>query len=63
MKLVDVFLICSFVAFICSMIYVIDTGINNIRTSSYRIGCMSVPNATLESIELCKALAEARFKK
>jgi hypothetical protein len=62
MKLVDAFLITAFFAFMCSMIYAIDTGIDNIRRSSYNIGCMSVVNATPEAIELCKSLVDYRTK-
>lgn len=35
--------------------YIIVTGLDSIKRSSYNIGCMSVPKATFTDIELCKA--------
>ena len=60
MKAVDVFLICVFTALMSVAVYVIDTGLHDIRVSSFRIGCMSVDDAPYEAIRNCQSLAELK---
>lgn len=43
--------------------YLINKGIHDIKVSSYRIGCMSVPDAPYESIRECVSRAEEEVGK
>ena len=49
------------VAYFASMYYIINKGIDEIRISSFKIGCMSV-QAPVDAIDQCKAQAELKFK-
>lgn len=38
--------------------YIINTGMHDIKVSSFKVGCMSVAEAPLHAIRQCESLAE-----
>ena len=44
------------IMYFVSAIYTIGKGVEQIKRSSYNLGCMSVPNMSYDQVEQCKAL-------